>query len=161
MEVTRKGHIDIDTRPCPTVSMSLYKTASDDPFNAPVGGLFESAIGSGKGSQTRTTMGNTDRATPSIAVASFQTMYSSVSTLLVLSTTGKATPRHTFAIGEIFAIVFSSLIALVLPIVLLIRCLERLRQRKRRTKKDNALPRHVMSSRAMSEDAWEVGVDRL
>jgi len=162
METIRKGRIDIDTRPCPTVSMRFYKTASDDPFNAPVGGLFESVIGSEKGSQTRMTMGNGDRTTPSIPVASFQTMYSSVSTLLVLSTTtGKATPRPTLAIGEIFAIVLGSLIALVLLIVLLIRCLGGLRHRKRRTKKENAPLRHVMRSPAISEDAWEVGLDRL
>jgi len=28
-------------------------------------------------------------------------------------------------------------------------------------KKDNALLRHVVSSRAISEDAWEVGLDQL
>ncbi|KAF7567186.1 hypothetical protein TUN199_02227 [Pyrenophora tritici-repentis] len=164
MDIPLESHIDIDTRPCPTVGVGSYKTASGDPFNAPVSGLFVSVIAPKTGSQTGTTTSNADRILPSFAVASFQTTYSSASTPSVPSTIAeKAIPKATIAAGEIFAIVLSSLIAIVLPIVLLVRCLKRLGQRKREreTKKDTMILRDVMRSRDISEDAWEVGLGRL
>ncbi|CAE7000371.1 hypothetical protein P3342_001221 [Pyrenophora teres f. teres] len=162
MDIVRKSHIDIDTRPCPTVGVSSYRTASDNPFNAPVDGMFVSVIDSKTGSQTGTTTSNADRIMLSLAVASFQTTYSSTSTPSVPSTMAEnATTKATLAAGEILAIVLSSFIAIVLPMMLVVQCLRRLRQTKRETKKDNMILREVMSSRAISEDAWEVGLDRL
>ncbi|RMZ66695.1 hypothetical protein GMOD_00002055 [Pyrenophora seminiperda CCB06] len=156
METVRKGHIDIDTRPCPTVSVSFYKTVSEESSNASADDLFESMIAFEKGSYMRTITSNVNRATPSIAADSFHTTYPSTSTSPVFSTTtGKATPQPTLAAGEVFAIVLSSLTALVIPIILLIQCLKRSRQRKRGMKKDKATLRDVMS-----EGAWEAGLNR-
>lgn len=160
METTRSGHLDIDTRPCPTVSDSFYKTASNDPFNVPAVDLFGSVIASEKVSQKMKITSDMVLATASIIVAPFQTMRPSASTPSVLSTiTAKAMPQPTLAVGEVFAIVLSSITALVPPIVLLIRCLKRSRRRKRETRKHAAILKDVMSSRAVGEDAWKLDKD--
>jgi hypothetical protein len=158
MTNNEKDHINIDTRPCPTVG-TLSNTAVDPFLFDGAGGEISLASASSETSYLKTVGTNTVFVT-SASLSVFLPQKTNPPNPH-LPTSSVSTPHTKLSVGTIFVIVLLALLALAIPIIFLTRCLLRSRRRKARSKADNLVLEDVLRSRALSNEARRLGFTRL
>jgi hypothetical protein len=154
MHVVNKDHLEIDTRPRPTVDTRL--AAPPGVFADEVSVLSEQELTHG-GGQAKTLTVNATTSMPPVATPTFQTVYSSTPTPTTSTASVSTEEQEVISGGAIFGIILGTIAAITLLIVLLTQLLKQSRRRK----EDMAALQEVLDSGIITERAKSIGLKKL